>query len=55
MKECTKVVEAVKQEFLERWNELYKLSVLRQGKRFNANHTLMIGDIVLITDLMPKL
>ena len=55
MKECTKVVAAAKEEFLERWNELYKLSILRQGKWFNANHTLMIGDIVLITDLMTKL
>ena len=33
MKECTKVVAAAKDEFLERWNELYKLSVRVSGWR----------------------
>ena len=55
MKECTKVVEAAKEKLLERWSKVYKLSILKQGKWFNANHTLIIGDIVLITDLMMKL
>ena len=55
MKECTKVVTAAKQEFLDKWNVLYKLSILKQGKWFSSNHNLAIGDIVLITDLMTKL
>ena len=50
---CTKVVESAKQEFLERWNQLYKLSILKQG--FTSNHNLDVGDIVLVTDLLTKL
>ena len=55
MKECTKVVTAAKQEFLDKWNVLYKLSLLKQGKWFTSNHTLEVEDIVLITDLLTKL
>ena len=36
---CTKIVESAKQDFLERWNQLYKMSIraCRQIKKFNNN------------------
>ena len=52
---CTKIVESAKEDFLERWKQLYKMSILKQGKWFTSNHALEIGGIVLITDLMTKL
>ena len=52
MKECTKVVAAAKQEFLDKWNVLYKLSILKQGKWTSSNHNLAIGDVVLILSLI---
>ena len=52
---CTKIVESAQEDFMERWNQLYKMSILKQGKLFTSNCTLEVGDIVLITDLMKKL
>jgi hypothetical protein len=48
---CAKIIESARTEFFEKWNELYKLSILKQNKWLSTNHTLAEGDIVLILDL----
>ena len=48
---CAKIIESARTEFFEKWNDLYKLSILKQKKWLSTNHTLAIGDIVLILDL----
>ena len=45
---CAKIIESARTEFFEKWNDLYKLSILKQKKWLSTNHTLATGDIVLI-------
>jgi hypothetical protein len=48
---CAKIIESARTEFFEKWNDLYKLSIIKQKKWLSTNHTLAIWDIVLILDL----
>ena len=55
MKNCSKVIEDAMAEFRNKWDNLYKSSVLQQKKWMDTNHDLEKDDIVLITDLKNKL
>ena len=52
MKNCSKVISDALREFRHKWDQLYLSCVLRQKKWMESNHTLEIGDLVLITDLL---
>jgi hypothetical protein len=55
MKNCSKGIEDAMTEFRNKWNNLYKSSVLQQKNWMNTNHNLEVDDIVLILDLTNKL
>ena len=55
MKNCSKVIEDAMTEFRNKWDNLYKSSVLQQKKWMNTNHNLEVDDVVLIIDLKNKL
>ena len=52
---CTKAIESAQEEFKKKWEELYKISILKQRKWLQSNHDLEAGDLVLILDLKTKL
>ena len=54
MKNCSKVLNEALREFEERWDCLYKFTILQQKKWMRTNHDLAEGDLVLITDLLGK-
>ena len=54
MANCTKIIEAARQDFHRKWASLYDLCILRQHKWTKSNCTLQIGDIVLIRDLLDN-
>jgi hypothetical protein len=55
MKNCSKVLQDAMTEFRNKWENLYKSSILQQKKWMQTNHDLEKDDIVLITDLKNKL
>jgi hypothetical protein len=55
MRNCSKVIEDAMAEFRNKWDNLYKSSVLQQKKWMHTNHELEKDDVVLITDLKNKL
>ena len=55
MKNCSKVIEDAMTEFRNKWDNLYKSSVLQQKKWMNTIHNLENDDVVLILDLTNKL
>ena len=52
MRNCSQVISDALKEFQRKWDQLYLSCVLRQKKWMESNHTLEIGDLVLITDLL---
>ena len=52
---CTKAIESAQEEFKKKWEELYKIRILKQRKWLQSNHDLEAGDLVLILDLKTKL
>ena len=51
MEVCSEMIEQGRKEFMEKWEVLYKTSILKQQKWFTSNHNLKEGDIVQILDL----
>ena len=51
MEVCSEINELARKEFIEKWEVLYKTSILKQQKWFSSNHNLKKGDIVQILDL----
>ena len=48
----SEMIEQARKEFMEKWEVLYKTSILKQQKWFSSNHNLKKGDIVQILDLI---
>ena len=46
MEVCSEIIEQARKEFIEKWEVLYKTSILKQHKWFTSNHDLKEGDIV---------
>ena len=55
MRNCSQVIADALREFRRKWEQLYMSCVLRQKKWMTSNHTLEVGDLVLITDLLGHL
>ena len=55
MQGCTQVLQDAKQEFEEKWKQLYHTTILRQKKWLESNHELATDDLVLILDLKTSL
>ena len=52
MSGCSEVIRMAAEEFREKWKQIYLVSILRQKKWLNTNHSLKIGDVVMINDLL---
>jgi hypothetical protein len=52
---CTRTIENAQEEFRKKWEELYKIGMLKQRKWLQSNHNLKVGDLGLILDLKTKL
>ena len=55
MKNCSNIINDAIQEFRNKWNCLYKSSVLQQKKWMTTNHNLEKDDLVLIHGLKNNL
>ena len=55
MKNCSKILSDAIRDFREKWDSLYKSSVLQQKKWMDSNHQLEEQDLVLILDLQTHL
>ena len=55
VRNCSQVIADALREFRRKWEQLYMSCVLRQKKWMASNHTLEVGDLVLITDLLGHL
>ena len=52
MSGCSEVIKLAAEEFKEKWKKLYLTSILRQKKWLATNHSLQVGDLVQVNDLL---
>ena len=52
MSGCSEVIKMAAEEFKEKWKKLYLTSILRQKKWLETNHSLQVGDVVMLNNLL---